>query len=62
MNYLAIKIEDIDLTTLNVGDYFVIKKSSLEFKHTSWFNGKSFDSATIEYVLININDNKFLQL
>jgi ERCC4-type nuclease len=47
-----IKIEDVNLSKLKVGDYFVIKDFAIETKHTSWFNGTNFDSSKIKYVLI----------
>jgi hypothetical protein len=50
--FQKIKIEDLDLTTLAIGEYFVIKDFAIETKHTSWFNGKNFDSSKIKYVLI----------
>lgn len=50
--FKKIKIEDLDLSKLKVGDYFVIKDFAIETKHTSWFNGTNFDSAKIKYVLV----------
>jgi hypothetical protein len=47
-----IKIEDVDLSKLKVGDYFVIKDFAIETKHTSWFNGTNFDSAKNTSVLL----------
>lgn len=55
-----IKIEDLDLSKLKVGDYFVIKDFAIETKHTSWFNGTNFDSAKIKYVLVECVGQTFL--
>ena len=51
-----IKIENVDLSKLKVGDYFVIKNFAIETKHTSWFNGTNFDSAKIIYVLVECGE------